>query len=217
MKKRNILFDLDGTLTDPGTGITRSVQHALRYYGIEETRREVLEAFIGPPLKDSFMKYYGFSPRQASEAIDYYREYFQETGIFENQVYPGIRQMLKALKDDGRILWVATSKPEPFAQRILEHFDLDGYFSCVAGASMDETRVKKGEVIAYAIERMGAERREDLVMVGDREHDILGAAENGIDSIGVLYGYGSREELEQAGAGRIAKTVWELERMLLED
>ena len=217
MKKRNILFDLDGTLTDPGTGITRSVQYALRYYGIEETRREVLEAFIGPPLKDSFMKYYGFSPRQASEAIDYYREYFQETGIFENQVYPGIRQMLKALKDDGRILWVATSKPEPFAQRILEHFDLDGYFSCVAGASMDETRVKKGEVIAYAIERMGAERREDLVMVGDREHDILGAAENGIDSIGVLYGYGSREELEQASAGRIAKTVWELERMLLED
>ena len=217
MKKRNILFDLDGTLTDPGTGITRSVQYALRYYGIEETRREVLEAFIGPPLKDSFMKYYGFSPRQASEAIDYYREYFQETGIFENQVYPGIRQMLKALKDVGRVLWVATSKPEPFARRILEHFDLDGYFSCVAGASMDETRVKKGEVIAYAIERMGAERREDLVMVGDREHDILGAAENGIDSIGVLYGYGSREELEQASAGRIAKTVWELERMLLED
>ena len=217
MKKRNILFDLDGTLTDPGTGITRSVQYALQYYGIEETRREVLEAFIGPPLKEQFMKYYGFSPRQASEAIDHYREYFQETGIFENQVYPGIRQMLKALKDDGRILWVATSKPEPFAQRILEHFDLDGYFSCVAGASMDETRVKKGEVIAYAIERMGAERRADLVMVGDREHDILGAAENGMDSIGVLYGYGSREELEQAGAGRIAKTVWELERMLLGD
>lgn len=215
MKKEYILFDLDGTLTDPMVGITRSVQHALRAYGIEETDLNALCPFIGPPLKDSFMKYYGFSDKQAEEAIGKYREYFAVTGIFENRVYEGIETMLKNLRSSGRTLLVATSKPEEFAVKILEHFRLAPYFDWVCGASMDEKRVKKGEVIAYALETAGIRDVSKAVMVGDREHDVLGAKENGMDCVGVLFGYGSRQELEAAGAVKIAGTVEELGRILL--
>lgn len=203
---KTVLFDLDGTLTDPGLGITNSVAYALKKYGIEVSYREKLYSFIGPPLKDSFKKYYGFSDEKAMEAIMYYREYFKDKGIFENEVYDGIKELLRRVKESGRKIVLATSKPEEFALRILEHFELTEFFDVVAGASMDEKRNKKGDVIKYALEK-GCLTPEDAVMIGDREHDVLGAQENGIDTIGVLYGYGSRDELEKAGAMHIAETV----------
>lgn len=212
--KKYILFDLDGTLTDPMVGITKSVQHALKSYGIEEPRLEALTPFIGPPLKDSFMKYYGFLEGQASQAIERYREYFAVTGIFENQVYEGIPQMLAALREAGKVLLVATSKPEMYAIQILEHFHLKEYFSFVGGASMDEARVKKEDVIAYVLEAAEITNPGEAVMVGDREHDVVGAKKNGIGCVGVLFGYGSRQELEEAGASQIAGTVEELGRIL---
>ncbi len=203
---KTVLFDLDGTLTDPGVGITNSVAYALKKYGIEVQDRKSLYSFIGPPLNDSFKRYYGFSDEKAMEAIMYYREYFADRGIFENEVYDGVRQLLERIKASGRKIVLATSKPEKFAERILEHFELTEYFDAVAGASMDEKRNKKGDVIKYALEKSGLSA-EDAIMVGDREHDVFGAGENGIDTIGVLYGYGSREELEKAGAVRIAQAV----------
>jgi len=215
MEKEYILFDLDGTLTDPMTGITKSVQYALRSYGIEEPDLKALCPFIGPPLKESFMKYYDFPEDKAQEAIGRYREYFSAAGIFENQVYDGIEAMLKELKATGRTLLVATSKPEEFAVRILKHFHLAGYFDYVCGASMDERRVKKGEVIAYALGTAGLKEVSKAVMVGDREHDVIGAKENKMDCVGVLFGYGSRQELEAAGAWKIAATVEDLGRLLL--
>ena len=201
-----ILFDLDGTLTDPGLGITNSVAYALKRYGIEAENRESLYSFIGPPLKDSFMKYYGFSEEKAMEAIEVYREYFREKGLYENEVYDGIRELLEKIKQSGRRIVLATSKPEEFSIRILEHFDLIKYFHVVAGASMDEKRNKKGDVIRYAMEK-GGFTSEKAIMIGDREHDIFGAKENGLPSIGVLYGYGSEDELKAAGADYIAEGV----------
>ena len=213
--KSYILFDLDGTLTDPMVGITKSVQYALKSYGIHEPNLKRLTPFIGPPLKDSFMKYYGFPEEQAKEAIGRYREYFAVTGIFENRVYEGIPELLKNLKAAGKHLLVATSKPELFAIQILEHFHLKEYFDFIGGASMDEVRGRKGDVIAYVLDTVALTDVSAAVMVGDREHDILGAGENRMDSIGVLFGYGSREELEKAGANEIAASVPELEKLLL--
>jgi len=203
-----ILFDLDGTLTESGIGITRSVAHSLRKYGIEETDQAKLDRFVGPPLIDSYMRYYGFSREQAVQAVEYYREYYAVTGIFENRVYDGVETMLKALRDAGKICVLATSKPEHYAVQILEHFGLASYFSCVAGATMDEKRTNKADVIAYALETVG--RTRPAVMVGDRKHDIEGAQAHGLPSIGVLYGYGSREELVTAGATYLAETAEEI-------
>ena len=208
MKYTTMLFDLDGTLTNPGLGITNSVAYALKKYGIDVKDRTELYKFIGPPLLNSFQDYYGFSEEQAVQAVEYYREYYQKTGIYENYVYEGIPELLKELTAEGITLLVATSKPEPFARLIMEHYHLAEYFTYIAGATMDnKTRVKKADVIRYAMQNCEAEDKEKLVMVGDRKHDILGAKEVGIDSIGVLFGYGDREELEQAGATYIAETV----------
>lgn len=208
-----VLFDLDGTLTDPGLGITNSVAYALERYGISVEDRKSLYTFIGPPLSDSFMKYYGFSEEKAMEAIMVYREYFKDKGIFENEVYGGVRELLEKISSSGRKIVLATSKPEEFAVRILEHFDLMQYFDVVAGASMDEKRNKKGDVIKYAMEK-GNFTSDSAVMIGDREHDIFGAKENKLDSIGVLYGYGSEAELKAAGADYIVKTVDEIFSLL---
>lgn len=202
-----ILFDLDGTLTDPGLGITNSVMHALKKWGIEVNDRTSLYRFIGPPLQDSFMQYYGFSKEDAEKSVAYYREYFREKGLFENEVYPGAEKLLSDLKAAGKTLAVATSKPEEFAIRILEHFHLDGYFDVIAGATMDSSRSKKADVIAYCLEKLGVTDLSKVVMVGDREHDIIGAKAVGVDSIGVLVGYGSRSELEKAGATHVAETL----------
>lgn len=204
-----VLFDLDGTLTNPGQGITNSVAYALKKFGIEVEDRQELYKFIGPPLYESFMKYYGFSQEKAETAVSFFREYFRDTGIFENEVYGGITDLLEEIKNSGRKIVLATSKPEEFAKRVLSHFGLDKYFDFVAGATMDSSRVEKSDVIAYAIKESGC-TGENAVMIGDRLHDILGAKENGLDSIGVLFGYGSREELEEAGADYIAETVEEI-------
>ena len=214
MTRENILFDLDGTLTDPMVGITKSVQYALRHYGIEEPDLRQLTPFIGPPLTDSFRRYYQFSEEQAREAVLVYREYYAEKGILENEEIPGIRKMRGELKGAGIRLFVATSKPEVFARRIIGHFRMGEFFTFVGGADLEETRVKKGDVIRYVMEREGIQA-ESAVMVGDREHDIIGARENGIACVGVLFGYGSREELEAAGAEQIVKDAVELTRVLI--
>lgn len=200
-----VLFDLDGTLTDPGEGITNSVMYALGKYGITVKRREELYKFIGPPLADSFMNYYGFSREQSEEAIKFYREYFKDRGIFENKVYPGVPEMLSRLKNDGFKPVLATSKPEEFAKIILTHFGLDSFFEAVAGASMNGSRCRKADVIARALSLTGASP-DSAVMVGDREHDALGAKEAGLRCVGVLYGYGSEAELKKAGVCAVAAT-----------
>ena len=209
-----IFFDLDGTLTDPGVGITNSVAYALKKWDIEVSERSLLYPFIGPPLSDSFQRYFGFSKEDSMKAIEYYREYFRDRGIFENEVYPGVHEMLTALRSEGKKIVLATSKPEGFAKTILEHFDLAKYFDFVAGASMDESRSKKGQVIAYALESLRITDKSTVVMVGDREHDVMGAKENSLDCIGVLFGYGSREELETAGATYVAEQVGDILRFI---
>lgn len=215
MKKDYLLFDLDGTLTDPKEGITKSVQHALKAYGIIEEDLDKLCPFIGPPLSDSFREFYNFPEKDAKEAVYKYREYFSVKGWCENKVYPGIEEMLKKLKESGKHLLVATSKPELFAGRILEHFHLSQYFDLIGGADMGETRVRKADVIRYVLEKGKIEDLSRAVMIGDRKHDVEGAALVGLESIGVLYGYGDQKELETAGAGRIARSVADLERILL--
>ena len=206
MEKEYLLFDLDGTLTDPKEGITKSVRHALKAYNIEVEDLDTLCCFIGPPLKDSFIEYYGFSEEDAVNAIGVYREYFSDRGIFENEVYEGIEEMLKALTASGKKLFVASSKPEVFVRKIMEHFGLDSYFTFMGGADLGETRVKKADVIRYVLEK--------VIMIGDRKHDILGAREVGVDSVGVLYGYGDREELTGAQADFLAETVFDLQNLL---
>lgn len=206
---RVLLFDLDGTLTDPGTGITNSVMYALNKFGIKEEDPRRLYPFIGPPLIDSFGQFYGFSLEKSRQAVAYYREYFSEKGIFENEVYEGIPELLAQLKEQGWRLGVATSKPEAFAIRIISHFRLDSYFSFIAGATMDESRSRKSDVIAYALDQMGAQAAKSL-MIGDRSYDVLGAKEQGMKALGVAYGYGSRQELEQAGAVYVADTPGEI-------
>ena len=215
MKKKYLLFDLDGTLTDPEEGITKSVQYALRAFGIEVADRRKLTPFIGPPLRDSFMEYYGLSWEQAGEGITKYREYFSSRGWKENKVYPGIPEMLNELKEAGYKLMVATSKPEVFARRILDHFELSRYFELIGGADLEETRVKKGDVIRYVMEKAKIEDKSSVLMVGDRKHDCIGAEEAGVECAGVLYGYGSREELEGVKSCYLAASVEELRDFLL--
>lgn len=202
-----VLFDLDGTLTDPALGIANSVAYALSKWNISVKDRSELFKFIGPPLLDSFSEYYGFSDEQSRLALKFYREYFTDRGMFENRVYNGIPELLSALKSRNKKLIVATSKPEEFAVRILQHFDLDGYFDFIGGASMDETRVKKADVIQYALDTCNINNKASVVMVGDRHHDIDGAKLCGLPSIGVTYGYGSIDELKDAGADFIALSV----------
>lgn len=194
-----LLFDLDGTLTDQGLGITNSIMYALQKFGIKVEDRTSLYKFIGPPLRDSFEAFYGFSREDSELAVQYYRENYKEKGLYENEVYDGIEELLIQLKERDKSLLVATSKPEPFAIRILQHFNLYNYFDFVAGATMDEARNKKADVIQYAMESFNIEK-SSAIMIGDREHDIIGAKENNLDSIGVLYGYGSHDELKNAGA-----------------
>lgn len=211
--KKILFFDLDGTLTDPGVGITNSVAYALKKFGIDVPERESLYSFIGPPLYDSFKEHFGFSHEEAERAIVYYREYFAPIGKLENTVYEGIPALLEALKSEGKALVVATSKPEKFATEILEHFDLLKYFDRVYGATMDEKRNTKDAVIAYALGEMKLSAC-DVLMIGDRKYDIEGAHKNGMEAVGVLYGYGDRAEFEKEGAEYIAADVKELYELL---
>lgn len=215
MKYTTILFDLDGTLTDPAVGITGGVAHALDYFGNKYDSRKQLEEFIGPPLREHFMEFCGVDREKGEEYVAKYREYYATVGIYENKVYNGIEDMLKALKGAGKKIVLATSKPEKFASIILEHFGLMQYFDFVAGALMSNSRTKKDEVIAYALESIGEYDKNSVIMVGDRMHDVEGAAKFGIDTIGVTFGYGSHEELSNSGAKIIVDTVEELKAELL--
>lgn len=205
-----LLFDLDGTLTDPSIGITNSVAYALSKFGINVEDKRTLYKFIGPPLVDAFSEYYGFSKEDSEKATAFYRETFSVKGLFENRVYDDVIEMLEALKNAGKRLIIATSKPEPFTMKILKHFDLLKYFDFVAAATFDSSRNSKDKVIAYALQSLDIKDRSEVVMIGDRHHDIDGAKENGIDSIGVLWGFGSREELETADATYIAESIDDL-------
>lgn len=211
--KQYLLFDLDGTLTDPMVGITSSVQYALEKFGIHVRYLKELIPFIGPPLAESFQKFYGFSKEDVEKAIQYYREYYAPKGIFENEVYEGIPEMLAHLTEAGFTLLVATSKPTVFARKVLKHFGMEDYFSFVGGSELDGSRTKKAEVISYILKTCGIEAKE-AIMIGDRRHDIEGGKACGLESVGVLYGYGTEQELTEAGADHIIRTVAELEDYL---
>ncbi|MEE0861643.1 MAG: HAD-IA family hydrolase [Lachnospiraceae bacterium] len=213
--KKILLFDLDGTLTDPKEGITKCVQYALKYFGIEEELSKLL-CFIGPPLVDSFREFYGFDEEKAKLAVEKYRERFKDIGIFENGVYDGIVELLELCKDMGFKIGLATSKPEEFAIRILDKYDLSKYFDEITGSTMDGSRNTKTEVIREAFLRMGItdDVKPHVVMIGDREHDIIGAKNCGIESIGVRFGYAEEGELEAAGADYIVDSVEALKGLL---
>ncbi|MCY6354620.1 HAD family hydrolase [Clostridium sp. ZS2-4] len=209
-----ILFDLDGTLTDSKLGITKSVKYALEKYDIIVENLDELEVFIGPPLLDSFQEFYLFDKPKAAEAIKHYREYFTKQGIFENAVYPKISELLEELKKLNKTLIVATAKPTVFAKKILEHFNLSKYFSEIIGSNLDGTRDSKGEVINFVLSTIPNISKKNIVMIGDRKHDILGARENGLDSIAVTYGYGTNEELKKAEPTYFANSIEELLEIL---
>ena len=213
MHWKYLLFDLDGTLTDPMQGITRSVQYALRHFGIDEPDLRKLCPFIGPPLADSFRERYGMSPADAETAVAKYREYYAPKGIFENEIYPGIPELLAATAAAGCVNVMATSKPTPFAEQIAAHFDFAQYFTLISGSTFDGTRTTKADVILHALDTLGIAPQE-AVMIGDRRYDIEGAAETGLASIAVGWGYASPGELEAARPDRFAPDVETLRRLL---
>lgn len=212
--KKYILFDLDGTLTDPKEGITKSFQYALRHFGIEEPNLDKLEVVIGPPLRDSFVEFYGLDWDQTMEAELKYRERFATVGLYENILYEGIDCMLNNLCKNGKLVAVASSKPTVFVLEILKHFKIDQYFHHVIGSNLDGTRTDKAEVVEEAIKGFGQINTEEIIMVGDRKFDVIGAHEKNIDVIGVTYGYGGYKELSEAGADYIVNTVEELSTLL---
>lgn len=228
MDKKYLLFDLDGTVTDSNLGITRCVQYALLDQGIDEQDMSVLEEYIGPALDDSFKKYHGLNDEQAAKAVAKYRERYRDTGIFENEVYDGIVPCLETLKAAGKIICLSTCKPEPFAVRILEHFKLDKYFDVVTGSDLEGIRKQKYQVIEETFKRLSAnvlkqelteeflnEIKADSVMIGDRNQDVNGAHQVGIECIGVRYGYAKPDELEDAGVDYIVETIPELTALIL--
>lgn len=210
------LFDLDGTLTDPKEGITKCVQYALSHFDIHESNLDNLIRFIGPPLSVSFQQYYNLDESATNLAIQKYRERFQDVGIFENGVFEGIQELLSELKGRGKTIALATSKPQVFAERILEKYQLKDYFDVIVGSELDGTRNHKAEVIQEVFSQLQLQENQKLsaLMIGDREHDILGANICGIHSLGVRFGYAKEHELEEAGATYIAATVEELAGLL---
>jgi len=218
--KKYLLFDLDGTLTDPKVGICSCVQYALASFGIEEPDLDKLTPFIGPPLKDSFMEFYNMSEEQAEEAIKKYRKRFKDKGIFENRIYKGIPAMLRELSCGGMELAVASSKPTVFVRRILEHFHIAKYFKVVVGSELDGARSNKDQVVQEALRQlfMGKPVEKDKVyMIGDRRFDVAGAHQAGVESIGVTYGYGGMAELKEAKSDYIVRSVEELRRLLMRE
>lgn len=209
-----ILFDLDGTLSDSSQGIINSIIYALEKYDVNDYDMSLLRKFLGPPLHESFEKFMGFDKEKSLQAVKLYREYFSSKGLFENEIYGGVSDLLQNLKENGKTLIVATSKPQPFTDRIMEHFNLAKYFDFIAGSNMDTTRSKKAEVIEYALSECNIKDKSKVVMIGDRAEDMIGAQTVGVDSIGVEYGYGTFDELKNAGATYIVKTVDELKDLL---
>ena len=213
MDKKYILFDLDGTLTDPKIGITSSVQYSLKHFGIDADCDDLVK-FIGPPLRDSFQEFYGFTAAEAETAVAKYREYFSDTGIWENTPYPGMLDALQILKKSGLRLAIATSKPTVFATRIAERFGFLSYFDHIEGSELDSTHSEKIDIIESIRRRLDPEHTMQTIMIGDRRFDIDGARQAGVDSIGVTWGYGSIAELEEARATHIVSTWEELLRII---
>lgn len=209
-----VLFDLDGTLIDPRLAITGSVQYALAQFGIAVDDLDLLLPFIGPPLIDSFERYYGFNHAQARDAVEAYRVAFRERGLSNNEPYPGIDRLLEDLHARGVTMAIATSKPTVFAEEIARTLGFSPWFEMIAGSNLDHTRVAKHEVIAHVLDQRPHFRERAIVMVGDREHDIVGARAHGIDTIAVAYGYGSRQEFDIAAPIAVAETVEHLGELL---
>lgn len=214
-KKKVILFDLDGTLSQSEQGILNSIIYTLNKYERGIPSRDELRKFIGPPLHESFMTLMGVDEKQGFKAVDVYREYFAKKGIYENELYIGILDLLKELSDQGKIIGLATSKPEKYANQILEYFKIDGYFDSVTGAFMDGKRTDKTEIIDHALSLYPEMDKSDVVMIGDRRNDMIGACNHQVDCIGVAYGYGSHEELQEAGATVIVDSVEQLKNLLI--
>lgn len=209
-----VFFDLDGTVINSELGVLNSVEYALKKYGAEIPPQEKLNFFLGPPLEDSFAKLLNISRQEAQTLVKYYREYYPQKGIFEIELYEGIVPILKKIKQSGRKTVIATSKPEEFAVRILKHLGIAELFDVIAGATFDNSRSEKPDVLAYAIKMAGVTDINTAVMVGDRKYDCIGAQHFGMDSIGVLYGFGDLEELNNAGATYIAETVEDIYKFL---
>lgn len=208
---KHLLFDLDGTIIDPKVGITKSVQYALAKMGIQIDQLDLLEKFIGPPLRESFSYDYGYNPEETEKAVSYFREYYQEKGVFELKVYEGIQQLFEALINNGYKLYLATSKPELFAKQILDHLNLSRFFTFITGSTMDKSREKKADVIAHIFNQkeLGINKNE-AIMIGDKKHDLIGANHHNIDSIAVSYGYGSIEELKKEDPTFLVDSVTEI-------
>ena len=202
-----VLFDLDGTLTNPEIGITNCVMYALEKFGITVKERKELHPFIGPPIKYSFQTFYGFSEEDSEQAVVYFRERFGEKGLYENELFDGVIEMLQSMKKQGKIIILATCKLEEYAIEILKYFQIYQYFDYIAGSTIDGGRGEKEEVIAHALEMNHIEDKTQAIMVGDTKYDIIGAKKNGLDSIGVLLGFGDFKELKEAGATYIAETL----------
>ena len=206
-----ILFDLDGTVTDSGPGIMKAASIALESFGIKENDEKKLRLFVGPPLDKSFMERYNFSEEDAWKAIGAFRDYYNETGVYENSVYPGIEDLLKELKKNGYTIAIASSKPQNLIHIVLSHFHIEEYFDVIVGCELDGTRSDKAEVIKEVLRQLGElDASRDIlsrtVMIGDRCYDVAGAHAFSLPCIGVLYGYGTREEMKEAGADYVAET-----------
>lgn len=216
MKKyKYLLFDLDGTLTDSCEGIYKSFEYALNFYGVEVDDLNTLKPVLGPPLKDSFMDMFGFDEKTADEAVAKYRERFSTVGLYENRVYDGVYDMLEALKKEGYFIALATSKPEKFARVILKHFELEKYFDFITGATIDGKISTKEDVIKHIIESLEISDVDEMLMIGDRKYDLIGAKIFGIDALGVLYGYGSKDELLENPSVLLAKSPDDVVKFLV--
>lgn len=217
MGYKYIFLDLDGTVTESAEGIINSVAYALEKLGKPVEDKSTLRCFIGPPLTVSFHEFFGFDDETAALGVKYYREYYPEKGIFENRLYDGIAEMLEKLSKTDKKIILATSKPEPFAVRILEHYGIAQYFDLIAGSSFDGTRNDKTDVLKYAIEQLQIEDISEAIMIGDRKHDVIGARDVDMKCAYVLFGYGTREEAEQYRADSIIENVKSLEAFLLDN
>ncbi len=209
-----VLFDLDGTITDPKEGITKSVAYSLKKFGIEVKDLDTLCPFIGPPLNVSYEEFYGFSHEEAMKAVDEYRVYYRDRGIFECKLYDGIKELLEHLHNEGKVVILATSKPEEFARQLLEHFDIIQYFDVIAGSEMNGQRVEKADVIRHAINQIENFDIKEAVMVGDRKFDCIGSGKVGIPCVLIGYGYGEMEELESCKPFAIKESVSDLQKFL---
>jgi len=214
MNYKYILFDLDGTLIDSKAGILSAAIFALDKMGVPATQIVNLERMIGPPLKYSLKEFFSLSDEFADKAVEYYREYYRDKSLFDCEVYEGIAQLLEMLKNDGYILAIATSKPTVYAKKILEHTGLAKYFDAIEGASLDDSHSNKSQIITRVCEVLNIYNPSQAIMIGDRSYDIKGASSIDMESIGVLYGYGSLEEFQEAGASYVVNSVKELGQFL---